>query len=69
MKLQEHQYDALCDLMRIGKSPSSEAARMVLVHGAKIKDAAQAVGLKYRGAAAAVQRMKEGIAMAKVVAE
>lgn len=62
-------YDLLRKLMRIGESPSSNAARLVLVDGESVKKAAEAMGIKDRAVFYAVHRMKEGYAIAKAVAE
>lgn len=62
-------YDQLCKLMKIRKSPTTEAVRMVVFDGVSVPKAAEATGLKVRGVYTAVRRFKEGMAIAKFVSE
>ena len=62
-------YECLCKLMKIRKSPTTEAVRMVIFDGVSVPKAAKAMGLKDRGVYTAVRRFKEGMAIAKFVSE
>lgn len=59
------QFQALAELLRLRAGPAQECARLVLVDGAQIKDAAERLGMGYRAAAAAVQRAREGLELAR----
>lgn len=58
------QFAALAQLLRLRTGPARECARLVLVDGHTITQAAQAVGIQYRTAAAAVQRARQGLLLA-----
>lgn len=60
-----NQFSALADLLRLRQGAAKECARLVLVDGVPTIQAAQAVGLKYRTAAAAVRRARDGLELAK----
>lgn len=62
-------YELLCKMMRLKKSPTTEAVRMVIFDGVSVAKAAAENGIKVRGVYTAVNRMKEAFAMAKIVAE
>lgn len=62
------QFKALAELLRLRSGSPRECARLVLVDGRPIKDAAGEVGLSYRQGAAAVQRARVGLALAQRVA-
>ena len=62
-------YELLCKMMRLKKSPTTEAVRMVIFDGVSVAKAAEANGIKVRGVYTAVNRMKEAFSMAKIVAE
>lgn len=59
------QYDALAKLLRLPPGPARDCSRMVLVDGVRIPDAAKALGMQYRAAAAAVQRARAGYDLAE----
>lgn len=59
------QFAALADLLRLRPGPAQQCARLVLVDGLRITDAAAQVGMQYRAAAAAVQRARSGLDLAK----
>lgn len=59
------QFDALAQLLRLRSGPAEQVARLVLVHGAKTREAAAEVGMQYRAAAAAVRRARDGLELAK----
>lgn len=62
------QFDALADLMRLRNGPAKGVARMVLVEGAAIADAARVQQLSYQAAHQAVKRAQRGIDLAKRIA-
>lgn len=62
------QFDALAQLLRLRTGPARECARLVLVDGMRITDAAAQVGMQYRAAAAAVQRVRAGLELARQAA-
>jgi DNA-directed RNA polymerase specialized sigma24 family protein len=62
------QFAALAELLRLRSGPARECARLVLVEGRKTPEAAEAVGMQYRAAAAAVQRARSGLELAKTAA-
>jgi len=59
------QFAAIADLLRLRQGAAKECARLALVDGVPTIQAAQAVGLKYRTAAAAVQRVRAGLELAR----
>ena len=59
------QFEALSDLLRLRQGAAKECARLALVDNMPTTQAAQTVGLKYRTAAAAVRRARDGLEMAK----
>ena len=60
------QFEAISKLMRMKESKAKTAARLVLVDGVKIGDAARQVGSPYKDAHQAVERVKSAIELAKV---
>jgi len=61
------QFDALATLMALRASPSREAARLVLVDGLSVADAAAHCGISVQGANQSVLRCKRVIELARVV--
>jgi len=59
------QFDALSALLRLRSGPARECARLVLVDGQNTVDAAASLGMQYRAAAAAVQRARQGLELAR----
>jgi hypothetical protein len=59
------QFEALAELLRLRPGPAQECARLVLVDSLRITDAAAQVGMQYRAAAAAVQRVRAGLELAR----
>lgn len=59
------QFYALAELLRLRSGDAQECARLVLVEELRIPDAAERVGMQYRAAAAAVQRAREGLELAR----
>jgi len=59
------QFAALADLLRLRSGPARECARLVLVDGSSTIDAAASLGMQYRAAAAAVQRARQGLELAR----
>lgn len=62
------QFDALADLLRLRAGPAQQVARMVLVDGLTVPDAARAAGLEYTAAHQAVKRAQRGLQLARVAA-
>jgi len=63
------QFDALADLLSLRPGPAQDAARLVLVGGLRMADAARQVALPYQCAWRAVQRAKRGLELARAVCE
>ena len=61
------QFAALAELLRLQGGPAQEAARLVLVDGLSVPDAARQVGMSYQLAYLAVRRAKAGLALARKV--
>lgn len=59
------QFAALAHLARLQQSPSREAARLVLVDGLTVKDAAAHVGISVPGANQAVLRCRRALELAR----
>lgn len=58
------QFAALVELLRLRAGPAQECARLVLVDGMQVADAAQQAGISYKAGHAAVQRVREGLELA-----
>ena len=54
-------FDALAQLLRLRAGPARDAARLVLVQGYTVPDAARACALPYALAYKAVRRCKDGM--------
>lgn len=65
--MSNEQFSALATLLRLRGGAAQEVARMVLVDGATVPEAAQAQGLGLRTAYLAVQRAREGLVLAKKI--
>lgn len=63
------QFDALAELMRLRNGPAKGAARMVLVDGFTVPDAARVQQMSYQAAHQAVKRAQRAMELAKRVAE
>lgn len=59
------QFAALAELLRLRAGPAQECARLVLVEGVSAQDAAAQVGITYKTGHAAVQRVREGLELAR----
>ncbi|WP_455233545.1 hypothetical protein [Geopseudomonas aromaticivorans] len=62
------QFAALADLLRLRKSPSNEAARLVLVEGLSTSEAAKRVGIKSNGVSNVLASCRRGMSLARRVA-
>jgi uncharacterized phage protein gp47/JayE len=62
------QFNAITQLLRLRSGPAQQVARLVLVDGLGVPDAARQVGLEYTAASQAVRRVKAGHALALVAA-
>ena len=62
------QFDALSELLRLRTGPAQVAARMVMVDGVAVADAARKVAMDYRAAHQAVKRARQGLQLAQVAA-
>lgn len=60
-----NQFSALATLMALRASPSREAARLVLVDGLSVADAAAHCGISVQGANQSVLRCKRALELAK----
>lgn len=60
------QFAALAQLLRLRGGSAKEVARMALVGGATVPDAARAMGMRYHLAYKAVKRAKDGLALALI---
>lgn len=67
--LSAEQFDALADLLSLRPGAAQDAARLVLVGGLRMADAARQVALPYQCAWRAVQRAKRGLELARAVCE
>jgi hypothetical protein len=55
------QFTALAELLRLRAGPAQVVARMVLVDGLSVPDAARDAGLEYTAAHQAVKRVQRGL--------
>lgn len=62
------QFTALANLLRLRAGPAQYVARLVLVQGLSVPDAAREEGMDYHLAYKAVKRAQDGLALARVVA-
>ncbi len=60
------QFAALAELLRLRAGPAQEVARLVLVQGLTVADAARELGMGYHLAYKAVKRAQEGLALARL---
>lgn len=58
------QFDALAELLRLRSGPARECARLVLVDGLSVPDAARRQGISYALGYKAVKRARDGLALA-----
>lgn len=65
--LRPAQFEALATLLRLRGGAAQEVARLVMVDGLAVPEAAQAQGLGLRTAYSAVQRVREGYELARKV--
>lgn len=68
-ELTQPQFDALAQLLRLREgSAAREAARLQLVDGLSIGDAAAQLGIPYKDAQGAVKRARTGLGLARLAA-
>lgn len=65
--LDERQFAALSELLRLRDSPAREGARLVLIEGAALSEAARAAGTGRQNVYRAVQACRRGIELARAV--
>lgn len=58
------QFAALAELLRLRLGPAQEVARLVLVGGLSVPEAARSAGLEYTAAHKAVKRAQRGLELA-----
>lgn len=61
----EAQFTALAELLRLRAGPAQDVARLVLVQGLTVPDAARELGMGYHLAYKAVKRAQDGWALAR----
>ena len=61
------QFAALAELLRLRSGPAQEVAKLVLVDGIGVPDAARQVGLEYTAAHKAVKRAQRGLELARQI--
>ena len=59
------QFTALAELLRLRSGPAQDVARLVLVKGLSVPDAARELGMGYHLAYKAVKRAQDGLALAR----
>lgn len=59
------QFAALSDLLRLRAGPARDVARLVLVDGLSVPDAARQQGISYALGYKAVKRARDGLALAQ----
>lgn len=62
------QFTALAELLRLRAGPAQIVARMVLVEGLGVPEAARSAGLEYTAASQAVRRVQRGLELARIAA-
>lgn len=65
--MNDEQFDALANLLRLRAGPARGVAYRVLVLNESVPDAAAAERLEYRAAHRAVQRVRKGLALVNKV--
>jgi predicted DNA-binding protein (UPF0251 family) len=60
------QFDAIAHLCRLRQSASREAARLVLVDGLSLDDAAKRTGITLQGTSQAVLALRRALELARV---
>lgn len=63
------QFAALSQLLRLRPGPAQDAARLHMVDGLSVPDAARRAGCEYRCAWQAVQRARAGLELARQAAD
>lgn len=63
--MNNEQFDALASLLRLRPGRSQNVARMVLVQGLTVPDAARLLGMQYTVAHQAVRRAQRGLELAQ----
>jgi DNA-directed RNA polymerase specialized sigma24 family protein len=66
--MSEKQFEALSMLLRLRPGPAREAARLVLVKGMRVTDAARTVGASQPSVSNAVRRCLRGLTLAEKAA-
>lgn len=59
------QFAALAELLRLRAGPAQEVARLVLVEGISVPEAARTAGLEYTAASQAVRRVRLGLELSR----
>lgn len=59
------QFTALAELLRLRTGPAQDVARLVLVEGISVPEAARSAGLEYTAAHQAVKRAQRGLELAQ----
>lgn len=67
-KLTYEQFEALSELLRLRDSPAREGARLVLIDGAGLSEAASAAGTSRQNVYRAVQASRRGLELARKAA-
>ena len=65
--MRQETFDMLCELIHMRDSASREVARLHLVEGVSVPEAAQRAGIGKIGGYKAVQRVREGLELARRV--
>lgn len=63
----DEQFKALAELLRLRAGPAQTAARLVLVGGLSVPDAARSAGIEYIAAHKAVKRAERGLTLVNQV--
>ena len=63
------QFEALAKLLGLRGGPSAEAARLVLVDGVSVTEAAARTGVSQPGVSNAVARCRKGLELARAVVD
>lgn len=61
------QFAALANLLRLRDGPAQDVARMVMVDGLTVSEAARATGVSLQAASNSAQRCRRGLELARTV--
>ena len=64
--MNQHQFAALAELLRLRGGPAQDAARLVFVNGCTVTEAAQSTGITLQAASNAAQRCRKGLRLARL---